>query len=127
MGPVRRPLTGVQRVVAVAVVLWLWLLPLLILARPRWRDWWIFTAGELVYFVAIWSHLGGFLTPGDGGPDRIYWLAVLTRLATQTYVVVLVVRDALIPRHDPLRLDGADDPTGGVLSDGPRSRVVLTR
>ena len=37
----------------------LWLLPLLILARPRWRDWLIFTAGELFYFVAIWWHLGG--------------------------------------------------------------------
>src|SRR4029079_15612139 len=34
----------------------LWLLPLLILARPRWRYWWIFTAGELIYFVAIWWH-----------------------------------------------------------------------
>ena len=37
----------------------LWLLPFVILARPRWRDWLIFTAGELIYFVAIWWHLGG--------------------------------------------------------------------
>jgi uncharacterized membrane protein len=42
----------------------LWLLPLMILARPKWRDWLIFTAGELIYFVAIWWHLGGFLSPG---------------------------------------------------------------
>ncbi|HWI01676.1 MAG TPA: glycosyltransferase 87 family protein, partial [Propionibacteriaceae bacterium] len=55
----------------------LWLLPFVILARPRWRDWLVFTAGELIYFVAIWWHLGGFLAPGDSSADRIYWLAVI--------------------------------------------------
>ncbi len=93
----------------------LWLLPLLILARPRWRDWLIFTAGELIYFVAIWWHLGGLLSPGDGSPDRIYWLAVLLRLATQAYLMVIVVRDILRPDRDPVRRLGADDPSGGVL------------
>ena len=60
----------------------LWLLPLMILARPRWRDWTIFTAGELLYFGAIWWHLGGYLSPGSSGADRIYWLAVVVRIAT---------------------------------------------
>ncbi|MFL6026550.1 MAG: glycosyltransferase family 87 protein [Friedmanniella sp.] len=93
----------------------LWLLPLLVLARPRWRDWLVFTAGELVYFVAIWWHLGGFLAPGDSSPDRLYWLAVLFRLATQGWVVAVVVRDILRPEHDPVRRSGLDDPTGGRL------------
>ena len=56
----------------------------------------------------------GELAPGDGGADRIYWLAVILRLATQAWVVVMVVRDALRPERDPLRRT-ADDPTGGVL------------
>ena len=93
----------------------LWLLPFVILARPRWRDWMIFTAGELIYWVAIWWHLGGYLAPGDSSADRIYWLAVLTRLATQTWIVILVIRDALHPDRDPVRRGGVDDPTGGVL------------
>ena len=97
----------------------LWLLPLVVLARPRWRDWIVFTAGELIYWTAIWWHLGGYLTPGDGSPDRIYWVAVLIRLATQGWVVLLVVRDALQPAHDPMRRDGSDDPTGGVLDEAP--------
>jgi uncharacterized membrane protein len=97
----------------------LWLLPFVVLARPRWRDWLIFTAGELIYFVAIWWHLAGVLAPGDSSPDRIYWLAVIIRLSTQLYVVVLVVRDILRPEHDPMRAGGLDDPTGGVL-DGAR-------
>ena len=93
----------------------LWLLPLLILARPRWRDWWIFTAGELIYFGAIWWHLGGFLAPGSGQPDRLYWLAVLVRLGTQGWVVFTVVRDILRPASDEMRRGGVDDRTGGVL------------
>jgi len=100
----------------------LWLLPLMILARPRWRDWLIFTAGELIYFVAIWWHLGGFLTPGDSSPDRIYWLSVLIRLCTQGWVVIMVVRDAVRPAHDPVRREGVDDPTGGVLDQAPDAR-----
>ncbi|SDT41762.1 Uncharacterized membrane protein [Friedmanniella luteola] len=93
----------------------LWLLPLLVLARPRWRDWLVFTVGELLYFVAIWWHLGGLLSPGDGSADRVYWLAVLLRLGTQAWVVGVVVRDVLRPAHDPVRRGGADDPGGGSL------------
>lgn len=97
----------------------LWLLPLLVLARPRWRDWLVFTVGELLYFGAIWWHLGGLLAPGDGSADRLYWLAVLVRLGTQGWVVAVVVRDLLRPAHDPVRRAGLDDPTGGVLDGAP--------
>jgi len=95
----------------------LWLIPFVILARPRWRDWWIFTAGELFYFAAIWWHLGGFLNPGDGSADRVYWLSVIIRLGTQGWLVTMVVRDILRPAGDLVRRDGADDPAGGVLDE----------
>ena len=105
----------------------LWLLPFVVLARPVWRDWLIFTAGELFYFVAIWWHLGGLLAPGAGDADRVYWLAVLLRMATQTWLVIMVVRDAWRPEHDVVRRGGTeagievghDDPTGGVLDGAP--------
>ena len=97
----------------------LWLLPLMILARPQWRDWLIFTAGELIYFVAIWWHLGGLLAPGDSSADRIYWLAVRDQVVHPSWVVIMVVRDALRPEHDPVRREGVDDPTGGVLDRRP--------
>lgn len=97
----------------------LWLLPFVILARPRWRDWLVFTTGEMVYFVAIWWHLGGNLAPGAGGPDKIYWLAVFIRIAAELWIVFVVVRDILQPQHDPMRTPGFDDPTGGVLDQQP--------
>lgn len=108
----------------------LWLLPLLVLARPRWREWLIFTAGEIVYYVAIWGHLDGTLGPGNGGPDTIYWYAVMFRIACECWVGAVIVRDILSPdRHDPLRMAGhsgkiyygavVDDPAGGVLRNAP--------
>nr|WP_294695789.1 glycosyltransferase 87 family protein [uncultured Friedmanniella sp.] len=102
----------------------LWLLPLMVLARPRWRDWLVFTVGELIYFVAVWWHLGGMLAPGDGSADRLYWLAVLIRLSTQGWVVAVVVRDILWPAHDPVRSRGVDDPSGGTLNSAPDAAWV---
>ena len=42
----------------------LWLLPLAVLARPRWRDQLVWQAGEVVYFASVWWYLGGDLAPG---------------------------------------------------------------
>ena len=81
----------------------LWLLPLAVLARPRWRDQLVWQAGELVYFAAVWWYLGGFLAPGRRRRRRFYWLAILVRMAGELYLVALVVRDMLRPAHDPVR------------------------
>ena len=43
----------------------LWLLPLAILARPRWRDFLIWQGAEVVYWIAVWWYLGGALGPGQ--------------------------------------------------------------
>ena len=90
----------------------LWLLPLAVLARPRWRDLLIWQAGEMLYFAAVWWYLGGYRAPSGGGdPDRSTALAILIRMAAELYLVAIVVRDILQPRHDPVRADGlTDDP-----------------
>jgi uncharacterized membrane protein len=90
----------------------LWLLPLAVLARPRWRDLLVWTAGEVFYFAAVWLYLGGFTASGiSGAPDHVYWAAILVRVAAELYLAAVVVRDVLVPRHDPVRADGlTDDP-----------------
>lgn len=102
----------------------LWLLPLLALARPRWRDWLIWQAAEVFYWVAIWLHLGQHLFPPvQGSPDRVYWLAVGIRLAATLYLCVVVVRDILVPADDVVRANGAvDDPIGGPFDRAPDNR-----
>jgi uncharacterized membrane protein len=90
----------------------LWLLPLAVLARPRWRDILIWTAGEVFYFGCVWLYLGGWTASASSGlPDRFYWFAILVRLAAELYLATLVVRDVVKPWHDPVRSDGlTDDP-----------------
>ena len=73
----------------------LWLLPLAVLARPRWRDQLLWQGSELVYFAAVWWYLGGFLAPGAGGDSPFYWLAIAVRAAGQLFLVGLIVRSLL--------------------------------
>jgi uncharacterized membrane protein len=90
----------------------LWLLPLAVLARPRWRDLLIWQAGEIFYFGAVWLYLGHYTEPStSGGQDHVYWLAIVVRVLAQLWLAGLVVRDILRPEHDPVRADGTtDDP-----------------
>jgi len=81
----------------------LWLLPLAVLARPRWRDLAVWQAGEILYFACVWWYLGGFLAPGAGGDAGAYWVAIVLRLLAELYLVAVVARDVLRPAHDPVR------------------------
>jgi len=88
----------------------LWLLPLAVLARPRWRDQLIWQASEVFYFASVWWYLQGDLQPSEDQGVWFYWLAVLVRMAGQLYLVALVTRDVLYPRHDPVTASGSPAP-----------------
>jgi len=91
----------------------LWLLPLAVLARPRWRDQIVWQACEVAYFAAVWWYLNGDLQEGGGQDAVVYWLAILVRMAGQLYLAALVARDVLQPDHDPVRIgprEGAHAP-----------------
>ncbi|MEU9133626.1 hypothetical protein AB0D08_36990, partial [Kitasatospora sp. NPDC048540] len=94
----------------------LWLIPLAALARPRWRDFLIWQACEALYFLGVWSYLA-FI--GDAKQHGIgqdwYHVAIVLHLAGTLYLCFMVVRDILHPDRDPVRWDGSDDPSGGVL------------
>ncbi len=104
----------------------LWLVPLAALARPRWRDFLIWQACEVVYFLGIWMYLA-YTTSGDahkGLPTEGYQLAVALHLLGTLYLCALVVRDIYMPERDVVRRAGDDDPAGGVL-DGAEDIFVL--
>ncbi|GGT21376.1 glycosyltransferase family 87 protein [Streptomyces purpureus] len=94
----------------------LWLIPLAALARPRWRDFLIWQACEVMYFLGIWMYLA-FTTSGNkqGLPTDGYQFAIVLHLLGTLYICALIVRDILTPERDKVRQDGADDPSGGVL------------
>jgi len=105
----------------------LWLIPLAALARPRWRDFLVWQACEVMYFLAIWLYLA-FTSSGNkqGLPTDGYQFAIVLHVLGTLYLCALVVRDILAPDRDPVRRDGADDPSGGVL-DGAEEVFVLGR
>ncbi len=104
----------------------LWLIPLAALARPRWRDFLIWQACEVVYFLGIWMYLA-YTTSGDahkGLPTEGYQVVIAIHLLGTLYLCAVVVRDVLMPERDVVRRGGDDDPSGGVL-DGAEDVLVL--
>jgi uncharacterized membrane protein len=96
----------------------LWLLPLLVLARPRWGAFLAWQVAEFAYFTAFYAEL-----LGAGGkqviPEGTFVLASTLRLVTVAVLAGLVVRDILKPAHDAVRRSYEDDPDGGVLDGAP--------
>ncbi|TNM38690.1 DUF2029 domain-containing protein [Nocardioides albidus] len=80
----------------------LWLLPLAVLARPRWRDQIVWQASEVLYFCTIWWFLGGYLAPAGGGDAGFYWVGIAVRVLGELYLAAVIVRDLYRPAHDPV-------------------------
>ncbi|MFI1563657.1 glycosyltransferase family 87 protein [Streptomyces sp. NPDC020490] len=104
----------------------LWLVPLAVLARPKWRDFLVWQACEVLYYLGIWMYLA-YTTSGEahkGLPQEGYHWAIAVHLLGTLYLCVVVVRDILMPERDPVRRSGDDDPSGGEL-DGAEDVFVL--
>ncbi|MGN6606478.1 MAG: glycosyltransferase family 87 protein [Jatrophihabitans sp.] len=101
----------------------LWLLPLLALARPRWRLALLWQCSEvLVWVMTMLVELGiTAASSGHGFGVSYGWLAVavLVRDALLVALAVFVVIEMWHPEIDVVRLDGSDDPGGGVFDGAP--------
>ncbi|WP_051005101.1 glycosyltransferase family 87 protein [Blastococcus saxobsidens] len=97
----------------------LWLLPLAILARPRWRSLLAWQATEALLWVPrmLW-YLG---TENNGVAVEWFFVAVTVRDVAVVVLMALVVRDVLDPDRDVVRTSwpGVDDPAGGPLDRAP--------
>ncbi len=109
-----------------------WLVPLVVLARPRLWSYALWQAAEVGYFFAIWAYLISVSVPGPGGAAAggigpgLYFAALLARFVTVAVLCGLVVRDIIHPGADLVRAAGGDDPAGGVLAGAPdRWRLPL--
>ncbi|SFF07706.1 glycosyltransferase family 87 protein [Blastococcus tunisiensis] len=104
----------------------LWLLPLAVLARPRWRSLLLWQVTEvLVWGVTMLHYLG---TDNRGIEVQWFFFGVLLRDVAVVVLMALVVRDVLRPDGDVVRAGwpGVDDPAGGPL-DHARDRLTLRR
>jgi uncharacterized membrane protein len=95
----------------------LWLVPLAVLARPRWASILIWQVSEVVLGAANLYQLIAQDHSGQGLPIDTYLIVILIRDAILIGLMVLVAREVMQPRLDVVRRDGVDDPIGGVLLD----------
>jgi uncharacterized membrane protein len=106
----------------------LWLLPLAVLARPRWTEILIWQLTEVVLGAANLYTLIAQDHSDQGLPMGTYLVFIVVRDVVLTWLMVLVSRDMLNPRRDVVRRDGVDDPAGGILLDAdppPSGRHAL--
>ncbi|MFD8491948.1 glycosyltransferase family 87 protein [Amycolatopsis sp. NPDC059657] len=103
----------------------LWLVPLAVLAIPRWRPllaWMVLDA--LVWAPRMFYYLG---VDNKGLPESWFLGTVVVRDLALIGLCVLVVREIYRPATDLVRLHGDDDPAGGFLDGAPDKFVVLSR
>lgn len=101
----------------------LWLLPLIVLARPKWGAIIAWTIAEVGYLAAFYAEL-----IGAGGktviPEGTFVLASTARFVTVAVLFGLVVREIVRPELDVVRQSyGGVDPDAGPL-DGPEVRWI---
>lgn len=106
----------------------LWLVPLAVLARPRWRPFLAWQAAEVLVLLSRFYFFVGNDKPGQGVAIGWFFAAVLLRDALLLMLAAFVIRDVIRPELDVVRVDGIDDPAGGVLDqsaeDSRRVREV---
>ncbi len=96
----------------------LWMIPLAVLARPRWGAFLIWQVAEIGYFLAFYAQMlnisGKFVIP-----EGTFVLAASLRWITLAILVGFVVRDILRPERDVVRATYGDDPDGGDFDGAP--------
>ena len=80
----------------------LWLLPLAILARPRWGAFLAWQLAEVAYFLAFYGELLG-ASGKSVMPEGVFIFASIARWVTVAVLCGLVVRDILHPKLDVVR------------------------
>jgi uncharacterized membrane protein len=96
----------------------LWLLPLIVLARPKWGAIVPWTVAEVGYLAAFYAELLGNGTK-PVIPEGTFVLAATLRWITVAVLFGLVLREVWRPQLDAVRTTYADDPDGGVFDGAP--------
>ena len=102
----------------------IWLLPLAVLARPRWPALLAWQATEVVLLFTRFYFFVGHDNSGQGLPVTYFLTAVVVRDVALLGLCALVVHEIWRPRRDVVRFPDVDDPAGGVL-DGAADRRAI--
>lgn len=117
----------------------MWLIPLVVLATPRRKQFWIWQAAEVFHWAGVWMESARITSGGEfGGTWVTVWYAsgIVLHMATLIWICVTVIRDICDPERDPVRRSAleqgveplapgvAEDPNAGVFT-GAADRFLL--
>jgi uncharacterized membrane protein len=97
----------------------IWLVPLVALARPRWRLNLAWQFSEIAVWIATLIWLLGFSASNRGIDYGWLMLVLLVRDALLITLAVFVIREIWYPELDLVRVDPLDDPAGGPYDGAP--------
>lgn len=100
----------------------LWLLPLVVLALPRWRPVLAWQLSEAVVWMLLMLSFAG--VSNKGLSIYPFEAAAILRDVLLIALVVRVVREIMRPATDLVRMAGDDDPSGGVFENAPDRLLV---
>ncbi|HST81146.1 MAG TPA: glycosyltransferase 87 family protein [Kineosporiaceae bacterium] len=100
----------------------LWLVPLAVLAIPRWIPLLIWSSVDAYLWYPRMGYFLGMADPARGNSPETFLRVVVLRDVLVVLLCALVVWTIYVPRHDPVRQTGADDPAGGPLDGTPTER-----
>ncbi|WP_313812487.1 glycosyltransferase 87 family protein [Glutamicibacter sp.] len=105
-----------------------WLVPLFVLALPRWKDFLIWMLVEVAHFYSVWYYLDSLNAENaqKAFPESGYIIAVIVHMLMLAYLMYLVVYSVIDPRRDPIRAVGQDDPIAGPFA-GAQDKFTLRR
>ncbi len=103
----------------------IWLVPLLALARPRWRSALIWQATEIAVWIATLLWLLGGTDPNKALTYEALTWVLLVRDAALLVLVALIVRDVLRPELDVVRTAEQPDPGAGPFAASTIDRVLI--
>jgi uncharacterized membrane protein len=105
----------------------IWLIPLAVMARPRWGAFLTWQGLELAVMFTRFYYFVQLSKADRGLPIEAFLVAIAARDIALIVVMALVVREIVRPARDVVRADGIeDDPAGGVLDHAPDVRERVT-
>ena len=102
----------------------IWLLPLVALARPRWRLALVWQFSEITLWITFMLYLMGLNDTSRGMSYTWLMFAVILRDVTLIILAGLVIREMWRPDLDVVRSGGLDDPGGGPYDGSPDGPVM---
>ncbi|WP_279403006.1 glycosyltransferase 87 family protein [Arthrobacter sp. JCM 19049] len=93
-----------------------WLIPLFALALPRWKEFTVWMAVEVLHFYGLWFYIHSYSSEVETNhafPESGYVVLVLAHMFMLGYLMFRVVQSILKPEYDPVRAVGQEDPQAG--------------